>query len=116
VRNPTHLSRIAAILVIFVALAVPAGSEDTDVAIHIDHVMVGASNLDRAISDFEKATGIHPVFGGKHPGRGTENALVSLGRGTYLELIAPQPDAKPSQFISIVPSWPSSNRGRRLTA
>jgi hypothetical protein len=23
-----------------------------------------------------------------------------LGRGTYLELIAPQPDAKPSQFIS----------------
>ena len=51
------------------------------------------------MTDFEKATGVHPILGGTHPS-GTQNALISLGRGTYLELIAPQPDAKPSQFIS----------------
>jgi hypothetical protein len=79
-----------------VALAASARSEDTNVAIHIDHVMVGVSNLERAVSDFEKATGFRPVFGGKHPS-GTQDALVSLGNGTYLELIAPPSDAKPSQ-------------------
>ncbi len=61
--------------------------------------MLGASNLERALSDFEKATGVHPILGGTHPS-GTQNALVSLSRGTYLELIAPGPDAKPSHFIS----------------
>jgi len=100
VRNSTYLSQTVVVFIAFVAWVALARSEDTELSIHIDHVMVGASNLDRAVSDFEKATGVHPVFGGKHPSGGTENALVSLGRSTYLELIAPQPDAKPSQFIS----------------
>jgi hypothetical protein len=99
VRNSTNLSQTAVVFIISVALVALARSEDTDLSIHIDHVMLGASNLDSAISDFEKATGVHPILGGTHPS-GTQNALISLGRGTYLELIAPQPDAKPSQFIS----------------
>ena len=99
VRNSTHLPETAVVSIIFVALVVLARSEDTDLPIHIDHVMLGVSNLDSAVSDFEKATGVRPILGGTHPS-GTQNALVSLGRGTYLELIAAQPDAKPSGFIS----------------
>jgi hypothetical protein len=99
VRNSTHLSQTAVLFIIFVALVALARSEDTHLSIHIDHVMLGASNLERALSDFEKAAGVHPILGGTHPS-GTQNALVSLGRSTYLERIAPGPDAKPSHFIS----------------
>jgi hypothetical protein len=56
----------------------------------IDHILLGTADLDRGSAEFERLTGVKPVFGGKHP-FGTQNALVSLGDGTYLELIAPQP-------------------------
>jgi hypothetical protein len=59
----------------------------------IDHILLGAPSLDSGIAAFEAATGVSPTRGGRHPMRGTENAIVSLGKGTYLEIIAPQATA-----------------------
>lgn len=67
----------------------------------IDHLILGVADLDRAIEDFEKLTGVRPVYGGKHP-TGTHNALASLGDRVYLELIAVQPGATPPpQFAAL---------------
>jgi hypothetical protein len=66
----------------------------------IDHIIIGVSDLDAGIAAFERATGVVPLRGGRHPMRGTENALVSLGGGVYLEIIAPQPDAQPNEMVT----------------
>lgn len=62
----------------------------------IDHILLGIDDLDRGVKAFEEATGVKPVYGGKHP-RGTHNALVSLGDGTYVEIIAVQKGAMPPE-------------------
>ena len=67
----------------------------------IDHILLGIDDLDRGVKAFEEATGVKPIYGGKHP-RGTHNALVSLGDGTYLELISVQKGVKiPEDFAGI---------------
>jgi catechol 2,3-dioxygenase-like lactoylglutathione lyase family enzyme len=74
-----------------VAVAVSACRSATHIApaAALDHVMVGVPDLEEGIAVFTAATGVEPIRGGQHPGRGTENALVSLGHGVYLEIIAP---------------------------
>jgi len=57
----------------------------------LDHILLGAPNLDVASDAFANLSGITPDGGGPHPGFGTRNQLLSLDEGLFFEIIAPDP-------------------------
>lgn len=54
----------------------------------IDHIVYSVLDLDKAMDSIEKKLGIRPVYGGYHKTQGTKNALLNLGEGCYLEILA----------------------------
>lgn len=76
----------------------------------LDHILLGCNDLNRGIAFVEERTGVRAAFGGVHPGRGTQNALISLGEPSreepsprrYLEIIAPDPKQSSVEQYSVV--------------
>ena len=88
----------------------------------IDHVVLAISDLDRGIEQLGELCGVMPVRGGEHGHTGTENALLSMGPGAYIEVLAPQdgaqlpPELQPLRTVAnLTPvSWAVATRNADL--
>lgn len=93
------LKRQTSYIPILLLIAMFAGADEADAqaagaaGIGIDHLILGVDDLDRGMAEFARRTGVTPVKGGVHPGRGTQNALASLSDGQYIEILAPSHEA-----------------------
>ena len=63
----------------------------------LDHLTVAALTLEQGVDHVRGCLGVVVPPGGKHPLMGTHNCLMRLGDGLFLEIIAPDPDARPQR-------------------
>ena len=67
----------------------------------VDHLVYATPDLVLGIEQVAELLGVRATRGGQNPGRGTRNALVSLGRRSYLEIVGPDSEQPPSA----TPRW-----------
>lgn len=71
----------------------------------IDHVLYGVRDLADAQAWFAGSYGLSAAAGGAHPAWGTANAILPVGNGQYIELIAVVDPASPHPLAQALAGW-----------
>lgn len=75
----------------------------------IDHIILGCKEIDEGIQFIYQKTSVMPQKGGRHPQWGTQNALLSLGQNSYLEVMAPIPGQATNYPFDSFQTFPHQN-------
>lgn len=67
----------------------------------IDHLVIGARDLQQGVAYIKDVLGVEMPYGGVHTQMGTHNHLMRLGEEVFLEILAINPQADPLQ----APRW-----------
>jgi hypothetical protein len=82
--------------------------------VQIDHVIYGVRDLQRAAQRFEEDFGLRATDGGEHPGFGTRNRILPVGRGQFIELMAVADATSKHPLATALTGWLQG--GDRLVA
>lgn len=63
-------------------------------ACELDHIVVAAQTLDAGVRFIKEKLSVDIPAGGRHESMGTHNHVMRLGRGSFLEVIAIDPDGR----------------------